>query len=730
MKHNKAAFKRIITLFMLVTLITTFLSGCNPDNDTVEPTQDPSAFTEYTPERGGTLILPMPVNAEFDTPYIVTTEEMLNLFSLVYESLISVDESGRLVPSIAESWRREEASDIVTETGLGISLNEDEDSDDDTDTDTNTVSDSAWIITLRKNIVWHSGDALTAQDVLYSFKFLRSLVTGEPMDMPEYTDIPDDTSNPDTTDTPDNTSNPDTTDTPDDTTATDDIDANFGDISIDIGMLTSSEDPAESGDPGNPVPVTQAPIEPSQAPTQSPEETPPGNSEEPEETPPEETPEATPTGDGDLTSPDITETMPQITNAPVYTEPPATTEPPPTYTPIEADASYYAYNISMIRSMTVIDDYTLRVDMNSPGISALYALTFPIVSQSNNTALVGTGPYKAESITAERVSLVINNAWWKEAPYIENVVFEARVNNETALASYEAGQLNMVPTSLLSVGQYQKAGETNVLDVLTQNVELIMFNYDNELLSDVALRKAMAYAIDTGRITANIYMNRAHVSDVPVAPDSWFYNADSKIYEYRPDTAKEILSEAGYIDTDNDGILEKNGSKLSFTLLTNSASDNTTRLNVAELIADYLLECGIEIIIETEPFYIDEPHESSEFVQKLDNREFDIALFGVNLSRDGNLSELLSPGGNLNYGGINDSELYSLAEAITYASDETLMREASFAFQTEFIERLPFVTLCFRLNSIVYSADIYGTENMREPNLLRNIANLYIHTSE
>ena len=710
--------KRTAALFIIAVMLIS--QGCS-NGSTSPDTDEPQETAVYTPQSGGTLRLPMPENAKMNTPYIVNTEEMLNLFSLVYEGLLEIDNTGRLNPALAESWSRAEDNS------------------------------NTWTLNLRKNAVFHTGAQITAYDVVYSYGTLYGHVTGDwsrrdsqdvPVtDAPETTDPLDEQpvddepawSDNDVSEPIDNGTD---YDEPDETEPGDEPDGDteeaFFDIEgvfrltdgLDLPVVTPPDNDPDP-DPDDPdIPDDPTPDEPSVTDIPNPD---PDDTDDPNE--PDETD-------------DPSEPYEPVTQAPGLPGNPqptayAPTEPPaPTYQPIAADASYYAYNIAQIDSMRAVDQYTVSVTMKSGGLSALYALTFPIIpygaqAASETEILPGTGPYSVASSSSDSVALVVNTSWWKQTPYITNIVFEARVNNDTALASYEAGQLNMVPTSLLSVGKYRKEGETNVLDVMTQEAELMLFNYSNPLFSDITLRQAIDYAIDASRIASNIFMNRAHISDVPVPPDSWFYNTESNIYEYNPGRAEEMLKNAGYIDRDGDGVLESaSGKKLSFTLLTNSSSDNTTRRSLAELIASQLIQCGIEINIVTAPYYMDEAQSDSEFIKRLNEGEYDLALVGVNLSRDGDLTALLSPGGKLNYGGMSFPEILEAAEAILTAEDESAMREASFAFQTEFVDRLPFITLCFRQNSIVYSADIHGVENLREPDLLKNgIGNFFMNHS-
>ena len=69
-----------------------------------------------------------------------------------------------------------------------------------------------------------------------------------------------------------------------------------------------------------------------------------------------------------------------------------------------------------------------------------------------------------------------------------------------------------------------------------------------------------------------------------------------------------------------------------------------------------------------------------------------------------------------------------LARSMMSAGDEAAYRDAASAFQLAFAEKLPFIPLYFRLNSIVYSADIKGMTDVREPDIMRSVDKWYMFT--
>ncbi len=150
MKAN--LIKRIASFALaLCTAATLGCSGTGSAVSTATPEPTPTAQTllqatpSPVPVKGGTLRLSMPVNADKTDPLEVNTEEMLMLYSLVFESLIEIDNKGMLVPGLAENWS-------VDETG------------------------TVWTLKLRSAARWHdTGAPVTAEDVVDTYRHIVSL---------------------------------------------------------------------------------------------------------------------------------------------------------------------------------------------------------------------------------------------------------------------------------------------------------------------------------------------------------------------------------------------------------------------------------------------------------------------------------------------------------------------------------------------------------------------------
>ena len=391
---------------------------------------------------------------------------------------------------------------------------------------------------------------------------------------------------------------------------------------------------------------------------------------------------------------------------------------------------YYSDAAENIVSLMKLDESTIRVEMRSDGLSALYCLNFPITKANSDEVLMGTGAYRLESMTDEEIKLTVNTDWWGGTPQIETVEFLARGSNDLAIASYEAGMLDFVPTNSLTAKQYSSAGETVVASCMTQQMETLLINHNNTHLRKREFRSAIAHLIDRSSIIANVYMNNARSCDMPVPPDSWLYDSSQVVYGYDRELALSLLTEQGYT-IDEDGNIGYFGEKVSLRILVGSTPENSVRAEAAQLIADSLTSFGIgvELITANHDTASASPDPESEapysgdteFVRLLREGNWDLALVGFSLSESNSLSKYLTPSDSNNFGHYSSETMTSLIEIMDSAVDEASLREAAYAVQSEFAEELPFIVLYFRLNSVIYSADIQGIGQLREPRLLENM---------
>lgn len=265
-----------------------------------------------------------------------------------------------------------------------------------------------------------------------------------------------------------------------------------------------------------------------------------------------------------------------------------------------------------IESVEVVDEYTVAVHYAAPCFSYINDFCFqnvagmmsPNVFEAENfqtfTDVVGTGPYiREEMISGDCTRFVRNENYWGEAPYYDEVVIKYIPEASSRLQALQTGEVDLIyGADLLSYDDYNQAlsldgieGAINDGNTLTRNLVL---NASSEILSDLKVRQAIAYAVNKEEITKGLtygYETPATSLFAPGAPYTDItYNST---WSYDLDKANALLDEAGWVMNESTGIREKDGQQLSlnYTYWT----DLSLAQDMALAIKTKLAEVGIDV---------------------------------------------------------------------------------------------------------------------------------------
>jgi peptide/nickel transport system substrate-binding protein len=331
----------------------------------------------------------------------------------------------------------------------------------------------------------------------------------------------------------------------------------------------------------------------------------------------------------------------------------------------------YGGDFIMVKEFQVVDDHTVKVTYKepfSPGLSSWGMNIMPEhllkTDDLNNTRFsrnpVGTGPYKFKSWqTAEKIELVSNHDYFEGRPYIDRYIYKIIPDQATLFLELRAGGVDF---SSLTPLQFSRQTESGFFKKNFQKFHYPSFGYTymgynlkDRRFGDIRVRKAINCAVDKEEIVRGVLFGLGSAATGPFIPESWAYNKEVRPVGYDPDTARRLLKDAGWEDSDGDGVLEKNGEKFSFTVITNQG--NEQRRMTAEIIQRRLKEVGIDMkikVIEWSAFV-------SEFIDK---RRFDAVLLGWSLSLDPDMYDIWHSSrtkeGEFNFVGYSNSEVDEL----------------------------------------------------------------------
>ncbi len=224
----------------------------------------------------------------------------------------------------------------------------------------------------------------------------------------------------------------------------------------------------------------------------------------------------------------------------------------------------------------------------------------------------GTGPYMFGTVndTATEYTFVKNPCYWGEAPDVDT--FTVKIIPESKVAAMRSGDVDFVMGSdTLDAGSYlelaQTEGITGVVSDFDFVTEFIALNSTLAPLSDSAVRTAIQMGIDKSAVAESVYSGLRTPAD-SVMPAGMPYCDKVSVHTtgYDADTAAKLLEAAGWVDGDGDGIREKDGTSLSFTITYPSTG---TYDNVVLYFQSAMAKLGIEI--KTDPVDL------MAFVQKI-----------------------------------------------------------------------------------------------------------------
>ena len=261
--------------------------------------------------------------------------------------------------------------------------------------------------------------------------------------------------------------------------------------------------------------------------------------------------------------------------------------------------------------ITVDDEYTVSFHLSRPYYNVLndLAMVMPrgILSAaafnddgSLNTEYLMThtpGPYMFESVneTATEYTFVKNPNYWGEEPDVDR--FTVKVIPESKVAAMRSGEVDfIIGSDTLDANSYQELSQTEGITGIISDfnfvTEFIALNDEIAPLDDQNVRTAIQMAIDKESIAQNIYAGLRTAANSVMPADMPYCDATVTTPDYDMTGAIALLEDSGWVDSDGDGIREKDGKVLSFTITYPSTGVYD---NVVLFFQSAMEELGIEI---------------------------------------------------------------------------------------------------------------------------------------
>lgn len=273
------------------------------------------------------------------------------------------------------------------------------------------------------------------------------------------------------------------------------------------------------------------------------------------------------------------------------------------------------------------------------------------VNEENiDTNPIGTGPFKVKKFNPSGASYFIkNNNYWEEDVKLSSIKVISINDADTLAMALQSGEIDVAQgLSYSMVNLFEKDSNYKIRSTDTSRAMVMYFNERNKALQNIQVRKAINMLIDKEVYCKSILKNQATPLSGPF-PSNTSYSIENIHSQYNPKEAIEILKSQGYEDTNNDGILDKDGENLVLKLVTYSSRAELP--SIAQVIQNDLKNIGIEVKIEI----------SDNIMDILESGDFDIALYSNITSATGDalayLNNAMSTSGSSNYGNYSNEKV-------------------------------------------------------------------------
>lgn len=274
----------------------------------------------------------------------------------------------------------------------------------------------------------------------------------------------------------------------------------------------------------------------------------------------------------------------------------------------------------------------------------------PLGEAEFNRSPEGTGPFVVtEWRSGDSIVLDRNPNYREEGrPFLDRVVFKIIPSREVGIAQIRSGEIDVLWDLIESqIPEFQQLEGIDLQVVPSSNVEYLGLNLSDNfdpalphpILSDKRVRDAIAAAIDRTPIVDELLFGMTEVATSPLGM-GWAAPSGLELPPYDPAKAQQLLEEAGWVDTDGDGIREKDGMRLSLEISTPAGSQ--LRELTEQILQEQLKAVGIELVINNVPAATLFGNWAEN--GKLKRGDFDIVMdtWGADLDPDAFLSTLFT----------------------------------------------------------------------------------------
>lgn len=365
-----------------------------------------------------------------------------------------------------------------------------------------------------------------------------------------------------------------------------------------------------------------------------------------------------------------------------------------------ANRGVHAAESSLIKSVRVIDTYSVQLQFADLNRAAIENLTFPIlpahkyknagdlIASVGNFKPMGTGPYSVSLWEEGKEMVLSGNPNYKGAIPKNTLIFKYMPQKENALNLFSIKEINLTYLREIDRDTLIENKDVEIIPFTSSEVEVIGFNFNHGALQDPIVRRAIAHAIDNRTILENCYFNSGILSDNIYYPGYLGVENSEDAYPFDTAEASALLKSTG-----NEG--------LSLNIIFNG--DNHSRNLAAQLIKNGLEKIGISVSLSSLT--------KEEYEKSLDKGDFDLYIGGFRFNGIYDTRPVLQTNGVLNKARYSNPQLDEYLDQMQSGINREEKKAVFEHISKIYTQEIPYYCLLYKTYGLAVSKDLEGSIN-------------------
>lgn len=398
----------------------------------------------------------------------------------------------------------------------------------------------------------------------------------------------------------------------------------------------------------------------------------------------------------------------------------------------------YHYDPNALLKDIPFNKFTNRADIEAIVEQSEALKAFPKSMQDPKfthepSGISGSGPYKLTKWEqGQEIVLEKKEDWWGNElgdqfesleAYPDRIVIKPIPSGATALAALKAEEIDVVPR--IDPKDFKEIQDDtwikeryNLVEKPMLQVFLLYINNQSPKLNDKLVRQALAHAMDVDSYIKNIYYGYGQRTASYPFPEYDYYNDELPIIRYDPEKAKGLLAEAGWTDSNSNGILDKNinGELVELNLRVDFVANRETTRNIMELMQSTMKTVGINLEFA--------PKDVNQLGSDLRSGNFELTSSGSTIQfipwePNQSIHSNGANGGN-NYSRFMNEEADKLIDEIRFTIDEAKRNELYKKLQAVIYEEQPLIYFFNPINRTAIHKRFEGKMTAISPGIFPN----------